>query len=501
MNKKDSIEKLFQDKLSGYEAVPHQDLWPEIESALQEKKKKRRIVPIWWWVSGVASLFVIGFLEYQSIGNQQNNPATENGITLSHPQNQDTTNAVVKSNGKENATETIQTNPKITPLEAESELGVKKQDYLVSSEQKTQEQNTKETKLFKATNKLASNTPEKGKKASKVTSQPNLENNRATNATPTGIASTVVSKKPEQNTNSDYKVTPDLKRNNTIDSDKIAMKNQDNIVEKGDISTKKEEAVANTNSSKTMEELLNEKEEKDTQKMKKNRWQVAPNLAPVYFGSFADGSPLDDMLAENTKSFNTSMSYGVSVGYEVNDRLKVRTGVHVLSVNYDTEGIVFYQETNAKMMKNIDPTALGSMIQIKPLMNVSTQWDKMASERFDGVLNQKMGYLEVPVELSYRVWGQKFRIDAIGGVSTFFLNQNEIFLTSEGMNVKLGSATNLNRVHFSSNIGLSFNYPILRNFEARFEPVFKYQFNTFSSDATAFKPYIFGIYSGLSYRF
>ena len=45
------------------------------------------------------------------------------------------------------------------------------------------------------------------------------------------------------------------------------------------------------------------------------------------------------------------------------------------------------------------------------------------------------------------------------------------------------------------------NYSVFKNFSARIEPTFKYQINTFSSDSGSFKPYLFGIYSGISYKF
>ena len=84
---------------------------------------------------------------------------------------------------------------------------------------------------------------------------------------------------------------------------------------------------------------------------------------------------------------------------------------------------------------------------------------------------------------------------------TLFLNQNDVFLKSSGFNMKIGEASNLNMVHFSTNIGLGLKYSFLKKFDARIEPLFKYQLNTFSSGSGNFKPYIFGVYSGISYHF
>ena len=107
----------------------------------------------------------------------------------------------------------------------------------------------------------------------------------------------------------------------------------------------------------------------------------------------------------------------------------------------------------------------------------------------------------MPLEVTYKVLDKKFGIDFIGGMSTMILNRNEIYLQSSELNVKIGEANNLNNVHFSGNIGLGFKYDIFRRLEARIEPVFKYQINTFNNDAGNFKPYVFGVYSGINFTF
>ena len=55
--------------------------------------------------------------------------------------------------------------------------------------------------------------------------------------------------------------------------------------------------------------------------------------------------------------------------------------------------------------------------------------------------------------------------------------------------------------YFSTNFGIGLKYGFMKSFEFNVEPTFKYQLNTFSSDAGNFKPYLFGIYSGISYKF
>jgi hypothetical protein len=112
-----------------------------------------------------------------------------------------------------------------------------------------------------------------------------------------------------------------------------------------------------------------------------------------------------------------------------------------------------------------------------------------------------MGYLEVPIELSYAIVDKKFGINVIGGVSTLFLNENKITVVSDGLITNLGEANNLNKTHFSTNVGLGMRYRFYKAFQANFEPMFKYQINTFSKGDGNFKPYFLGLYTGVSYSF
>ena len=145
----------------------------------------------------------------------------------------------------------------------------------------------------------------------------------------------------------------------------------------------------------------------------------------------------------------------------------------------------------------------GSFVQVEnePENNAVATLGRSARSQYKGELNQKIGYVEVPVEMTYQLVDRKFGMEVIGGLSTLFLNRNEISLQSSGMNMNIGEASNLNTVHFSTNVGMGFRYNFLKSFQANVEPMFKYQINTFSDGAGNFKPFLFGLYTGVSYKF
>ena len=68
MSERKNIDRLFQEKFKDFEVNPPQEAWANIEAKLDEKKK-RRVIPFWWKLSGVAAVFLIGFLIFKSIDN------------------------------------------------------------------------------------------------------------------------------------------------------------------------------------------------------------------------------------------------------------------------------------------------------------------------------------------------------------------------------------------------------------------------------------------------
>ncbi len=519
MSERKNIEHLFQEKLDNYTSIPPEEVWNAIEIELNKNKEKRRIIPFWWKISGIAALLVLGYSLYtittnyseknttptnESIvgketvkptpTNSENNASkeVENQIGV---KNESVSNAVAGDKNGENNNESISNAVVTNNRELEENANSSK---IVVYKGKTKLSKSKSNSIVNSSKERLAN-HSKTNKEEKTTAKQDVISSKNESIAQTNNNVNNSQNNVEKSTLNENKTIAETSKKNTKVYKK-AMEKLPTIVKEEVIKKEDSTSIAKVELN-AMEELLKEKEEKSTQKQKINRWRVTPNLAPIYFGSFTNGSPIDESLSENKKTYNTNMSYGLNVDYAVNKKIKIRTGVNVFSVDYDTQGIVFYQDTNAKMMRNISPTQQGMYIQIKPLNNVSTQLDRVVSERFDGVLNQRMGYIEMPVEMTYKLFGRRLGVDLSGGFSTLFLNKNEIFLQSDGYIRKIGTATNLNNIHFSTNLGLGFNYAVFKNFDARIEPTFKYQINTFSSDAGSFNPYIFGIYSGISYKF
>lgn len=260
-----------------------------------------------------------------------------------------------------------------------------------------------------------------------------------------------------------------------------------------------------------LEKLLNEKENNlVTKEPQINRWQITSSVAPIYFGSASGGSPIDSTFAGNSKSYKTNMSVRLGVNYAVNKKLTVRAGVSQVTLDYNTNDVLVYAGMQRNKLGNVDTngqnqflhfarkSAASKTAAVAGAVSIATN---LSTDEFASTLNQRMGYIEVPVELSYAIVDKKFGLNVIGGVSTLFLNENKITVLSDGLTTNLGEANNLNKTHFSTNVGLGMRYRFYKAFQANFEPMFKYQINTFSKGDGNFKPYFLGLYTGVSYSF
>lgn len=255
------------------------------------------------------------------------------------------------------------------------------------------------------------------------------------------------------------------------------------------------------------EKVLEKQKEKEViASAAKKHWEIQPNIAPVFM-SASQGSPIASEFSDNRKNYDTNLSVGLGVNYAISKKFTIRTGVHKFDVDYNTADIGYYASLNAKGAVK----TLGSIVMDEDKRNMviadlsgksNTTSPELASQNMEsGLLNQKFGFIEIPAEVSYKLIDQKIEVNLITGMSTLFLNTNQVSVISDGKITTIGEVNNLNKVHFSSNLGVGFSYHFWKSFKLNLEPTFKYQWNTFSQNAGDFKPYIIGLYTGVSFKF
>ncbi|UZH56503.1 hypothetical protein JRG66_06485 [Salinimicrobium tongyeongense] len=250
---------------------------------------------------------------------------------------------------------------------------------------------------------------------------------------------------------------------------------------------KTSEEIQGPGASADLAAALNLSKEEEPEIASKNdnfqqKFKLSTRVAPVYFNNFGNGNVVNRGFSEKEASGEVTFSYGLSVAYAVSENINIRGGINKLSLEYNTREVSFNEvaKISSYGMKMMNATTLASPS--------------------NGTLHQKMGFLEVPLELEYLVVDDQFSLGIIGGGSVLFLEENSLLLALPGEEADLGGANRMNKLSYTTNIGLGLGYNLSKQLQLSLEPVLKFQMNTFK-DSNGQKPHFFGLYSGFSYRF
>lgn len=485
MNKK-NLDRLFQEKFKDFDAKPNKSVWNNIQSQLKEEDDKPIIViPFWLKLSGIAASLVLMLLIGNSIYNSE----------------KESTPIIVDSPKKpKNNTNNKTTSPYLPKQDVKKNNSVKKEDFITNSNQsKIKSSNNNASNNLSNTNlktSIASSNNNKNENSNQINS--NLKTNTIASLnkeeTPNNTETNGLMQKnnPSNTINAIQSEKFSQETNTALAENSLDNKNTTSTLEEG---TKEENAIETIIAEK--EELNNEKEED------LNRWSIYANAAPVYYNSFGKGSSIDEQFMDNNKTGEINAAYGLKVGYALNDKVKIRTGVNKLNLSYDTNDVIVYQNisNNPKAMRNVSFNQINNLdINIISGNESFLQIPNLGFVR-NVSLSQRISYYEIPLEVEYNLINKKFSLNIIGGVSSFFLEDNELVSEFEGNRTKIGEANNLNNVSFSTNLGIGLYYDFSKHVQLNIEPTFKYQINAYNNTSGDFNPYIIGLYSGLSYKF
>ncbi|WP_111683142.1 hypothetical protein [Winogradskyella tangerina] len=511
MNEKKNIDRLFQEKFKDFEMAPQDAVWDRISESLPNKKKKRRVIPIWWQIGGVAAtialLLTIGFLVFDSDENltdkpvivetEQNDPSNK---TLENTHEEPAQNDLNSSNESQE-TQLVETENTMDSTNDDTEPNSRLNEVntfnnLISNPRAHKDavaNRTDKTEHNSQQPKSLVNNP--SNKRSTVASNKEDENLKDKNPQndlelKSTIKNAIVDPKTAvaENSNSENKT------NNTASED--LEKDKETLVKEDPNKTSIIDAIAeNTN-------LIDEKEKEDEQ----NRWSIQPNVAPVYFSSLGQGSTIHNQFSDNSKSSEISMSYGISGSYAISDKLRIRAGINRVNLNYATSDVIAFSGANTAARNGFSQGNINfkngnvvSLVSLETLINSTTP--EAFNTKITGDIDQRFGFVEVPLELEYRLLDKKFGLNVIGGFSTFFLNQNEIYADIDGNSTLIGEASNINSTSFSANFGLGLDYNLSKRWNINLEPQFKYQINTFNNTFGNFRPFFIGVYTGVRFKF
>ena len=254
------------------------------------------------------------------------------------------------------------------------------------------------------------------------------------------------------------------------------------------------------------------------------RWTVGAALSPIY--SFRDAEGQSLAASGDYESGIISYAGGVQVGYRAASRLAVESGIlfNKMGISIGSQGILMYEQafdfaplreeaggSNILAVNNsvgniVSPSGdiyvNSYKVQEFNEANAYNQTDQQPGIYLEQEIRQQLDYLELPFNLRYSVIDSDIEIQLVGGMSTnFLLNSSVIMETATGER-EIGYLTNIKTINYSGNAGIGMVYHVQDRFSLRLEPRFRYYINSINDQTLpSTRPYTFGIYTGLNFRF
>jgi hypothetical protein len=498
-NKKD-IGKAINDKLNPLEKTPRKQVWSGISYELQKKKKRKGAFFFFWTKTiGLTLVGIIAAAYFYTWNDGSNlfspdNPKdsitidTVNGETISISPNAKSTkkntnetevndshatkgdNISGNKNGDADGIQKAAKNKNSNGKNAVSKENIKKEER--NSFYKT----GRKGNFVNASSKSA-----KGKS--------NLLSKAKTKKGGNKFSKKSKSKKGKENT---YLAQAKTTENTIANVDLSTLQNKKSTEQPLEIKTKKTDSlVAKKEKYKPININMFPKDSVKQDSAKTYRkFYVDAFVSPTIYGYFAKGSTLDTDLDSLPRKSEIKFSYGFGLTYDLTEKVSVRIGYRKIDISYVTK--------NAPIGINMQGADNFTGISYDAGVSNTSIYTASGMETMD--ITQKISYTEIPLEIKYKFLDKKIGLKSSFGFSYFMLDENKVSIkTLNGYSLDIGKTKNLSSTSVSVNFGLEIDYPLFKNTKIFVEPMFNYQIKAFSDGN--FKPYVFGIHTGIRYSF
>ncbi|MCH2489474.1 MAG: outer membrane beta-barrel protein [Flavobacteriales bacterium] len=488
MERKQDIGSKIEQRLTGTQKAPSERVWERINTYLDEEEQQRRKLHLWWYITGGLGLAILvifsvnWLLPYHEQPSLRSNPP----VTTTEGNNEDINNETIPI-------DSIQLKPLQIPTAITSEKRNDTTNLLQLNQSTNQD---KRPITYQITADDLPNTIDKAitqaqnNNVQEKTTAPTTTNTKNVDNTITSVSSN------DRNQDSEKKLIGDFNKSEDVTSTKEtaiserqqAKKVLDSL--KADRDRKLAERITKKRSI-SMEETA---KSDSIENQRKNPWSVSAIAAPVLFEASRNGSTIDQELVGKDKSARINFAYGLGVHFALTDKFSLNYHVIKTKLGYTTNDI----QTGFPA----DSTAILSYTNLQVANGVSTA---SVAEFINGAsttrLLQEIEYIEMPLQVSYRFSENRFGVHVYGGISTYFLINNDLYLENQaGDRYRIGSSNNLSKGNFSLNAGVGLYYNLSNRLTITLDPTFKYQINTLENISFDGKTYLLGVYTGIRYN-
>lgn len=462
-----NIDKVFRDKLNGYNAEPPAHLWDGIQGQLVAGRRKKRMAYYSW--ASVAALLVLAFLAgwYFSSDNTLQ-PASEMAQSENAPMNE-------------------------TVPEKRKETNIEQTEPLDFSGDQSNQQSADASRPV-----IQSNDRDEEHELIVGNSSDNQKE--------------IAGKKSTPVMNFLNRIEADIQKS----SEKIALtlnKKTETIYSLTD----EERKLIASNASNNRENKIQDR-----------GWKMGLNVSPGYasYSSSHSESYAQDM-AYSASEGSGNVGAGFSVQYQTSKRWSIESGVYYAKSGQKSQTTFeLFARNNSASYGNFDSElayapakaltagqmAINSTAGVIALDKLPAGTEIVATPESEfsfsnallsrGEFSQVFDFIEIPMYLRYKVIDSKVDIDLLGGVNAGLVVGNNAYLDNGYGAQNIGKTEDVSSLNMSGTVGVGVNYALGKHLSLAVEPRFNYYLNSINRNpAVEFRPYRIGVYTGLYYDF
>lgn len=260
-----------------------------------------------------------------------------------------------------------------------------------------------------------------------------------------------------------------------------------------------------------------------------NKWILGGEFSPLYSYRYIADAGGDHNKDYYNSTENPIMSYtgGLNLQYKAIKRLTIQAGIYyttlgqsidymsvyantaydLVAEEYKDRFINSYSITNSSgdvsfnspyVIVDEKATRVNNLSNSKGVADVS---DPIFSN-LDAEIQQSFQYVEVPFLMRYKLIDKNVDFNIVGGFGANFLIGNDVYLKYANNKEVIGETKGVNTINYNSTLGFGIEYPVMDRINIRLEPSIKYYLNEInSSSSVESHPYSIGIYAGINYSF
>ena len=226
---------------------------------------------------------------------------------------------------------------------------------------------------------------------------------------------------------------------------------------------------------------------------------------------------------------NSNVSAGISVQYKTKGRWSVESGVYYVQNGQKSESIpqlfAAYAADDEKtppftegLYVNTDIDAEGNRMVMNSVAGI-VEFESLPEgaeieaslERAGsysnalvtrGEFSQVFDFVEIHLFLRYLLVDSRVGLEVAGGINAGLVVGNNAYINNDYGLQNIGKTRDISAVNFSASIGMGVTYSLSKHISLAIEPRMNYYINSINRNPDVnFRPYRIGLYSGLYYEF